>query len=74
MHVLWPQYFMTEMKILPPDWMPRLIMTQLFLLHFVSILCNRKSETMHADDSYRLARREFSEEPHTLEINVHTNI
>lgn len=34
MHVLWPQYFMGEMKILPHEWMPMLIMTQAISLAF----------------------------------------
>lgn len=29
---------------------------------------------MQVDDSYWLARGEFSEQSHTPEINVHTNI
>lgn len=41
---------------------------------FISRLCNRKSERMHVDDSYWLDRREFSEQPHTLDINIHTYI
>lgn len=34
MHVPWPQYFMTEMKILPHDWLPVFIMTQAGSLAF----------------------------------------
>ena len=29
---------------------------------------------MHVDDSYWLDRREFSEQPHTLEIYIHVYI
>lgn len=34
MHVLWPQYFMAEMNIVPHDWMEMFIMTQAISLAF----------------------------------------
>lgn len=34
MHVLWPQYFMALMNILPHDWMVMLLMTLFISLSF----------------------------------------